>query len=83
MVPVVIQTVVLDLCDPVATARIVAVDGDETSDRADWEITGPLTLNLRTRGLGRAKARTYYITVEASDAAGNTSQTIVPILVQQ
>ncbi|HKQ37867.1 MAG TPA: PKD domain-containing protein [Verrucomicrobiae bacterium] len=81
MVSAVIEAEVRDVCDPLAAARIIAVESDEASGRlADWEITGALSLNLRTRGLGRIKARAYYVTVEASDASGNTSRRTVPIL---
>jgi hypothetical protein len=82
LVPVVIEAQVLDLCDANASARIVAVESNESSGSGtDWEITGPLTLNLRARRLGTGTGRTYRVTVEASDASGNTARTTVSIVV--
>jgi hypothetical protein len=73
MVPVVIEARVLDACDATASARIVAVESDQPND---WEITGALTLSLRAR-----KGSRYRVTVEASDASGNTARTTVSVYV--
>jgi len=45
-------------------------DGDTVGDIV---ITGPLTLNLRAERSGKGNGRTYTITVEARDAAGNAT----------
>ena len=45
-------------------------DGDTANDIA---ITGAMTLNLRAERSGTGNGRTYTITVEAKDAAGNTT----------
>ena len=45
-------------------------DGDTAGDTA---ITGAMTLNLRAERSGKGNGRTYTITVEARDAAGNAS----------
>jgi hypothetical protein len=45
-------------------------DGDTAGDAV---ITGPLSVNLRAERGGKGAGRTYTITVEARDAAGNTS----------
>jgi hypothetical protein len=47
----------------------------------DWEITGPLTLNLRAERMGEGSGRVYTITVESRDAFGNISTGTVQILV--
>lgn len=39
----------------------------------DWEITGPLTLNLRAERSGAGDGRVYTVTVGCADAAGNRS----------
>jgi hypothetical protein len=44
---------------------------DKTSP--DWEITGPLSLNLRAERLETGPGRIYTITVQCTDAAGNNS----------
>ena len=82
MVPVSIEAKIFDACDAMTSGRIVAVESDELSFRSDdWEITGPLTLNLKARRLGTGKGRTYRITIETSDGSGNMSRTTVSIFV--
>lgn len=82
MVAVTIQANVLDTCDTLASAQIVAVESDDPSAKSnDWIITGPLTLKLRARRPGTGSGRTYRVLVEASDFSGNTSRTTVSILV--
>lgn len=79
MVPISISAVASDLVG-VASLKIVSVtssepdnglgDGDTAND---IQITGDLTVNLRAERGGKGNGRTYTITVEASDAAGNTT----------
>jgi hypothetical protein len=64
----------------VTTMKIISVtssepdnglgDGDTTGDAV---ITGPLSVNLRAERAGKGNGRTYTITVEVRDAAGNVS----------
>lgn len=88
MVSVRLSVVVTDNVDPAPISRIVNVSSNQgpnsTGDgntSADWEITGPLMLNLRSERSGTAE-RIYTITVESRDAAGNaatsTTQVRVP-----
>jgi rhamnogalacturonan endolyase len=88
MVPVSIDAAAVDLLDPQPTARIVRVssnepvDGDDDGNTSpDWEITGPLTVNLRAERSGTGAGRLYTIAVEARDAAGNTTQRSVEVRV--
>lgn len=53
-------------------------DGDTAGD---IQVTGDLTLNLRAERSGKGNGRTYTITVEARDAAGNTSTTTCTVFV--
>ena len=53
-------------------------DGDTAGDIV---ITGDLTLNLRAERSGKGNGRVYTITVEARDAAGNTSTKTVTVSV--
>lgn len=53
-------------------------DGDTADDIA---ITGAMTLNLRAERSGSGPGRVYTITVEARDAAGNTSTQTVTVSV--
>ncbi len=86
MVPVTIRIKATDLCGPVRS-RIVSVRSNEPivgrGDRTapDWQITGALTLNLRAERFGQDDARIYTITVEATDASGNSAAKDVQVLV--
>ena len=53
-------------------------DGDTAGD---IQVTGDLTLNLRAERSGRGNGRTYTITVEARDAAGNATTRTTTVLV--
>ncbi len=53
-------------------------DGDTVGDIV---LTGPMTLNLRAERSGSGTGRIYTITVEARDAAGNTSTKTVTVSV--
>ena len=53
----------------------------EDRDRVDWEITGPLSANLRAeRDIGGA-GRFYTITVRCTDEAGNSSVGVATVYV--
>jgi hypothetical protein len=49
--------------------------------QADWEITGPLSVNLRAERDGRGFGRFYTITVRCTDEAGNTSDGVTTVFV--
>lgn len=88
MVQVTVAVDAHDLVDPSPTSHIVSVTssepvtgpGDSTSP--DWEITGPLTLDLRAERLGGTD-RIYTITVETTDHAGNSVTNTVQVRVPQ
>ena len=87
MVGVTITVDATDNVDPNPVSQIVAVrssqaingtgDGNTSSD---WEVTGPLTLNLRAERSGEG-ARTYTITIRCSDASGNATTGDVTVTV--
>jgi hypothetical protein len=84
MVPVTLHVEAMDESSEVACRIInVAVD-DPDSVKKDpaFEITGDLTVNLRAEKNSRGRSRTYEITVECIDAAGNASQAIVHVTVR-
>jgi len=72
MIPV---SVTVDAADAVGVVytRIVSVSSNQTDRRTQWEITGPLTVNLLANRNGKEGARIYTITVEVTDGAGNTT----------
>jgi hypothetical protein len=83
MASVIIHADILDTCDGTPLARILSVTSNEAEKRGklDWEITGPFTLNLRAERLGSGAGRTYTVTVEATDSAGNSATNQVSIFV--
>jgi hypothetical protein len=80
MVAVGVRATITDACGPTAW-RILSVASNEPvndigdgNTSPDWEITGDHTVNLRAERSGANKAgRIYTITVQATDAAGNRS----------
>jgi Chondroitinase B/HYR domain len=72
----------------VASTRIVSVSssdpvnaGGDGNTASDWEVTGDLTVNLRAERAGPGTGRTYTITIESRDAAGNTATATVTVVV--
>lgn len=72
----------------VASLKIVAVSSSEPDNglgdgdtAGDIVITGPLTVDVRAERSGKGNGRTYTITVEARDAAGNASTTTCTVVV--
>ena len=56
-------------------------DKPEPRDVVDWEITGPLSANLRAERNGVGAGRFYTITVRCTDAAGNSSTSVTTVFV--
>jgi hypothetical protein len=88
MVAVTVTPTVADEVDPSPSSRIVAVSSSEAQAGLwkndigpDWEITGPLTLNLRAERVGSGPGRVYTITVESRDRSGNASTKSVNVVV--
>jgi len=88
MMPVSIEADVSDDLDPSPVCRIASVAGSEPENApgdgnagSDWNITGPLTLELRAERSGSGVGRTYTIAVECADASGNSSQAPVTVRV--
>jgi predicted neuraminidase len=86
MVAVTVTPSVADAVDLSPSSRIVAVSSNEAQTGLwkgdigpDWEITGPLTLNLRAERFG--DERIYTIVVESRDRFGNASTKSVSVVV--
>jgi hypothetical protein len=80
MVPVVVTVSATDAVSA-ATSHIVSITGDDGATAADVRITGPLTAEVRADRTGGGNGRTYTITVETRDAAGNTATSTVAVMV--
>jgi hypothetical protein len=89
MVAVTITASASDACGGAVTCRIVSVTSNEPTSGLgggdvgpnDWEITGALTLKLRAERWHKGSGRTYTITVECTDAAGNRTTSTVAVTV--
>jgi hypothetical protein len=88
MTAITIAAVVRDDADPAPDTRIVSVTSNQPDDgtgdghtTGDWEITGPLTLNLRAERSGNGGDRIYTIVVESRDDAGNVSVRTTTVVV--
>jgi len=87
MVNVAVAVNAVDVVDPSPTAHIISVssnqpvNGTGDGDTApDWNITGPLTVQLRSER-SHGVTRVYTITVEAADDSGNTVTSTVQVVV--
>jgi len=64
------------------SCKIVSVSSNEpVDDGGDWVVTGDLTLLLRAERLGTSTGRVYTITIQCTDASGNTSTKAVTVTV--
>jgi hypothetical protein len=87
MVPVSLTVDVADNCDPMPRCQITSVTssepvtGDYDGTTPDWEITGPLTVDLRAERLDTGPGRVYTLTVQCTDAAGNKSTKLAKVTV--
>ena len=88
MVPVTLTVSASDNCEGVVNSQITTVSSNEPIDglgdgdtSPDWEITGDLSVNLRAERSGTGTGRIYTITVMCTDAAGNSSEGTVTVIV--
>jgi hypothetical protein len=82
MVPISINTLVLDDTDPAPIVVITGVtSNDPDAEAEDIEITGPLSVNLRADKT-RNEVRIYTIMVEAIDGSGNVSESTTQVRVE-
>jgi hypothetical protein len=87
MVPITLTAVTEDNMGVVST-KVISVTSSEPDNglgdgdtAGDFEITGDLTVNLRAERSGKGTGRTYTITAEAADAAGNKTQKTTTVFV--
>ena len=63
------------------TSHIVSIAGNDGATAADWTITGPLTAEIRADRTGGGSGRTYRLTIETTDAGGNSTTSTVAVFV--
>jgi hypothetical protein len=88
MVPVELAVSVTDVCDSSLACQIASVSSNEPVDdlgdghtAPDWQVTGPLTLNLRAERSGGGSGRVYTVTVECLDDSANPTTGVVQVSV--
>jgi hypothetical protein len=83
-VPVTLSVTSSDNCDSAPACRAVSVTSNQAignDNKLDWAITGPLSVYLRAEGQPRIP-RIYFITVECTDDAGNTTTATTTVTVK-
>jgi hypothetical protein len=90
LIPVKILVKAKDETSRTVTCKIISVTSSEPVDgpaamptTPDWKITGLLTLQLRAERNDPAVVRTYTITVECKDAAGNATTASTKVRVKR
>lgn len=81
LVPVSVAVSDSDTCDSNPVCRITQITSNEPITATDAQITGNLTANLRAERLGSGTGRTYTLTVQCTDASGNSSTAGVTVSV--
>jgi hypothetical protein len=75
MVPVSLSVVAPDTCSNIS-CNIVNVTGTDDATASDWEVTGPMSANLRSDRTGKDKNdRVYIMQLACSDPANNLTAT--------
>ena len=85
---VAVSVSVSDNGDASPLTRIISVSSNESLNGTgdgntdfDWEVTGGLTVDLRAERAGGGNVRIYTVTVESTDASGNSSTATVDVTV--
>jgi hypothetical protein len=83
MVPVMVSVKASDSCDPSPRARILSVTSNQPANPSspDWQLTGPLSVNLRAERLGNSGDRIYTLLIEVTDSSGNKTDGTVTVTV--
>ena len=81
MVPVSLTMDVTDNSDPAPVCQITDVTSNEAAAETAWQITGPLTLDLRAQRFGMGMGRIYTITVSCTNSSQLSSSATVTVSV--
>jgi putative hemolysin len=87
MVPIAVTAEATDQCSA-TVCKVSSITSNEPENglgdgdtAPDWSITGPLAVNLRAERAGNGSGRVYTLTIECSDAAGNSATAPVKVMV--
>jgi hypothetical protein len=73
MIPVTVSVSASDNCDPSPICKITGITSNESISSSDAQITGNLTASLLAERLGSGTGRVYTLTIQCTDASGNSS----------
>lgn len=73
LIPVTVSVAASDNCDPAPVSKIVSITANGPTAPGDIQITGNLTATLAASKNTSGTMRIYTITVQCTDAAGNSS----------
>jgi hypothetical protein len=89
MVPLSVSATVSDIADAAPVTRVIAITSSEASNgrgdgntSSDWNITGPMTVELRAERSGNGGDRIYTVVVESRDRSGNAATASVQVRVR-
>jgi hypothetical protein len=81
IVPVTVTVAATDNCDAAPVSRITGITCNETAPAADMQLTGALTANLAASKNSSGGTRVYTLTIQCTDASGNSSTGTVTVTV--
>jgi hypothetical protein len=83
VIPVTVSVTATDGCDPAPVSKILSIAANEPTDPGDITITGDLTVVLAASRNPAGGGRVYVITLQTTDASGNSSASTVTVAVPQ
>ena len=83
LVSVTISALVTDNCDAAPSTKIVSITSNEHTSPGDIQITGNLTAKLAAVKGSSGTIRTYTVTVQSTDASGNSSTAQIILAVEK
>lgn len=82
LVPVTVSVSATDNCDAAPVSQLISITcSDPTAGPSDMQITGPLTAKLAAAKAPSGYARVYTLTIQSTDASGNSSTASVNVTV--
>ncbi len=81
MTPITLSVTATDNCDPAPVSKIISITCNESATASEMQITGALTASVAATRDGSGSGRIYTITVQCTDASGNSSTKTVAVTV--
>jgi hypothetical protein len=81
LVPVTVSVDASDNCDPAPVSKIISITSNYPTSPGAMQITGPLTALLAANKGPSGNALVYTLTVQCTDASGNSSTATVNVTV--